>query len=75
MHEYDCGYTVSYPAGPRTTPTVDGDRVYTLGAEGNLLCLNADSGKVLWQKDFKRSTVSRRRSGALPPTLSCAEGI
>ena len=54
VHEYECGYTVSYPAGPRATATVDGDRVYTLGAEGNLLCLNAESGKMLWQKDFKK---------------------
>ena len=54
VHEYDCGYTVSYPAGPRATATVDGDRVYTLGAEGNLLCLNTESGKVLWEKDFKK---------------------
>src|SRR5262245_2564184 len=27
-HEYDCPYSISYPAGPRCTPTVDGDRVY-----------------------------------------------
>ena len=29
-HEYDCPYTVSYAAGPRAMPTIDGDRVYTL---------------------------------------------
>src|SRR4051812_783375 len=49
-HEYDCAYTVSYPAGPRTTPTVDGDRVYTLGAEGHLFCFNVADGKILWQR-------------------------
>ncbi len=35
--------------GPRCTPTVDGDRVYALGTEGDLLCLDAATGKVLWR--------------------------
>ena len=53
-HEYDCPYTVSYPAGPRTTPIVKDDRVYTLGSEGNLFCFEAESGKVVWSKDLKK---------------------
>ena len=53
-HEYECPYTVSYPAGPRATPTVDEGKVYTLGAEGNLFCFDAESGKVLWSHDFKK---------------------
>lgn len=51
---YPQSYSISYAAGPRCTPTVDGDRVFTLGAEGRLLCLNIDSGDVLWQKDLKK---------------------
>ena len=53
-HEYDCPYsTVAlYAIGPRCTPTVDGDVVYTLGAEGHLFCLRVDDGSVVWSKNF-----------------------
>src|SRR5437660_4596608 len=53
-HAYDCAYTVSYPAGPRTTPSVHDGKVYTLGAEGNLVCLDAEKGTPLWWRDFKK---------------------
>lgn len=51
-HEYDCGYEISYPAGPRCTPTVAGGKVYTLGAIGDLLCLDAAKGSVLWSRNL-----------------------
>lgn len=50
--EYECTYRVSYPGGPRCTPAVDGERVYTLGTMGDLLCLNVKTGAILWQKNF-----------------------
>jgi hypothetical protein len=34
--------------GPRGTPTVDGDRLYALGGNGDLSCLEARSGRVIW---------------------------
>jgi outer membrane protein assembly factor BamB len=52
-HAYASNYSVSYPSGPRATPTVDGNRVYSLGTEGIFLCLDANSGKRLWQHDLK----------------------
>lgn len=38
--------------GPRSTPTVDGDRVYFLGAYLILSCLDAARGKIVWQRDL-----------------------
>ncbi len=54
QHEYDCPYSVSYPAGPRTTPVVHAGKVYTLGAEGDLVCLDAVAGKAVWSREFKK---------------------
>jgi outer membrane protein assembly factor BamB len=38
--------------GPRSTPTWDEGRIYALGAEGELECLDAKTGKALWQKNI-----------------------
>jgi outer membrane protein assembly factor BamB len=34
--------------GPRSTPTIEGDRVYAFGGTGELACLEAATGKKLW---------------------------
>lgn len=51
-HSYDCPYRLSYASGPRCTPIVEGDSVYTLGAMGDLMCLEAATGKVRWSKNL-----------------------
>jgi outer membrane protein assembly factor BamB len=38
--------------GPRATPTYDSGRIYALGATGELRCLDANSGSVLWGKNI-----------------------
>jgi outer membrane protein assembly factor BamB len=38
--------------GPRSTPTVDGDLVFAVGQSGEMICLEAGSGKELWRKDL-----------------------
>ena len=38
-----------YP-GARSTPTVDGDRIYALGSDGDLVCLETANGRIRWQK-------------------------
>ena len=54
-HRWETSYQVlqaRYAVGPRATPTVDGDRVFVVGATGRLLCLETASGRVVWERDY-----------------------
>src|SRR5205823_11822723 len=42
-----------YPAA-RSTPTVDGERLYALGSDGDLVCLTAADGKEQWRKSLRK---------------------
>ncbi len=50
-------------AGPRSTPTVDGDRVYVLTTDGDLVCLDLASGKEKWRKSISRDYRGGMMSG------------
>jgi outer membrane protein assembly factor BamB len=53
----DAGYTDGTGSfnGPRSTPVVDGDRVYVLSAYLSLFCLNPTNGAVIWSKNLVAS--------------------
>jgi len=54
-HEYACqAKDPNGIHGTRCTPTVDGDRIYTVSRHGHFFCLDAATGKVIWLKDFKK---------------------
>jgi outer membrane protein assembly factor BamB len=40
--------------GPGCAPTVVGDRLYAIGASGDLVCAQVSDGKTLWQKNLVR---------------------
>jgi len=40
--------------GPRSTPSVDGDRVYAFGSYMNLVCLEAATGREIWKRELVR---------------------
>jgi outer membrane protein assembly factor BamB len=60
-HAYEAKLDPKYYAGgPSSTPTVDGDRVFTLGKRGQLICFGAADGHVVWQKNIATETKGKR---------------
>ncbi|MDB5337979.1 MAG: hypothetical protein JWN70_3598 [Planctomycetaceae bacterium] len=47
------GYRNGMGDGPRGTPTVDGDRVFVEGGNGDLACLEAATGKTIWYVNLR----------------------
>jgi outer membrane protein assembly factor BamB len=62
VYEHDRG------EGPRGTPTVSGERVYGLGGGGDLACVEAASGKLVWR-------VTMKELGGATPRWGYSESV
>jgi outer membrane protein assembly factor BamB len=68
-------WSYSYPArsmqypGPRATPTIDGNFLYTMSSDGQLFCLSADRGAVRWSRNIVEDF------GARPPNWGFAGSV
>ena len=66
-HSYPCPLEPkNFEGGPCATPTVADDRVYTFSRKGDLFCLDAAKGDVIWSKNLNREL------GLEIPTWGCA---
>ena len=45
--------------GPRATPTIAGDRVYTMGALGMVNCLELTTGRLIWQRNVAEENKAK----------------
>ena len=56
-NNYTSSFVAGYgsAAGPRATPTIVGDRVYTMGGQGIVVCTNFATGKTVWKVDTQKS--------------------
>ena len=48
-----------FEGGPAATPTVDGERVYTLSRSGDLYCLATATGKMIWVKHLQTAFAGK----------------
>ncbi len=74
LHAYD----VTYPdwafdpkqnSGPNATPIVKDGRIYTLGQMGDLFCLDAAKGGVLWRRNLMKDFGTKEFTGTTPSPL------
>jgi outer membrane protein assembly factor BamB len=60
-HSYRCELQPKYyEGGPGATPTVDGDRVFTISKNGDVFCFETASGKIVWQKHLQKDLGAKR---------------
>jgi len=62
---------VGYGEGPRSSPTVEGDRIYGVGVAGTIACIKqtGDTAQVLWKRNFQTDF------GGRVPTWGFSESV
>jgi outer membrane protein assembly factor BamB len=66
--KWNAEFTDSTGDGPRSTPTWDQGRIYALGATGELRCLDANTGAVIWGKNI----LSDNQANNLPWAMAAS---
>ncbi|MHC4169864.1 MAG: outer membrane protein assembly factor BamB family protein [Planctomycetota bacterium] len=61
-------WTKAHP-GTRGTPTIDGSRLYHQSPLGNIICLEAKTGDVVWELDILNKVGSKNSQWALAESL------
>jgi outer membrane protein assembly factor BamB len=75
-YSYPCDYDrvvslrENFDHGPRATPAVAGDHVYTIGTTGIVLCLDAKTGEKIWERDLLKMA-----GGISPPQGFCSSPL
>ncbi|MCU0723166.1 MAG: PQQ-like beta-propeller repeat protein, partial [Planctomycetes bacterium] len=60
---YPAGAKKEYGEGPRATPWIDGDRVYTFGRSGDLACWSLEDGREVWRRNVSAEGGAESRWG------------
>jgi outer membrane protein assembly factor BamB len=61
--------------GPRATPTFHGGRLYTMGANGAVNCLDAATGKLIWMRSLVEDTAAKPPMWGFSSSPLVAQGI
>jgi outer membrane protein assembly factor BamB len=56
-------------AGTRTTPTIDGDRLYVMSGHGNVACFDAENGEPVWQVDTMEKFGAQQTSWGISESV------
>lgn len=63
LSSYEAETSSSHGPGPRATPCIDNNKVYTLGRSGDLVCWQLEDGQQLWHKNVKKEGGEEPRWG------------
>lgn len=74
-HDTTRFFEVIAGAGPRGTPTFHAGRIYALGANGQLNCLHATTGKLIWTKDIAADSGAKIPQWGFSSSPLIAEGL
>lgn len=70
----ECAATKNYP-GPRATPVTDGSNVYMVSRDGDLSCVDLNSGKLKWSKSGLASGGVKNLKWGLASSVLLYDGM